>query len=44
MFGENGFGDNSAQTARANEPQNGCDPKQMAHTQSYQSSNAGILG
>jgi hypothetical protein len=41
MFGENGFGDDSAQAAEANEPQNGCDQmndekKQMAHTQSYQ--------
>jgi hypothetical protein len=48
MFGQNGFGDDSAQTAGANEPQSGYDQmndedKQMAYEQSYQSSNAGSL-
>jgi hypothetical protein len=48
MFGENGFRDDSAQTAGANEPENCCDQmndenNQMSHKQRYQSLNAGIL-
>ena len=49
MFGENGFCDDGPHTAGASDPQNRRDQmnyedNQMAHEQSYQSLNAGILG
>ena len=49
MFGENGFCDDGAHTARANDTQNRRDEmnyedNQMAHEQSYQSLNLRILG